>query len=357
MQATVSWKSLAKKFDKSGMIDLLESFPTQLAEAERLGREFEIPQTGIAAAHILLVGMGGSAMAGDVARLLGRTRTPIPMTVIRDYSLPAWVNEKNLVVGLSYSGDTEETITAFQKAHERGASLFAVTSGGKLAAFCQSKNIPFVRIPGGRPPRTALGYLLIPLLLAFQRLDLFPGAEAELEELRQFVAEKVRQFGLEMDEKENLAKRLARRFQGKLPVFYAYGGLNAVALRWKAQINENAKQQAFWNVIPEMNHNEIVGWELAGQKTERSFFQIVFLRDRGDNARIQKRFEISGEILAKRGVDVLFLETEGESFLARFFSLILLADFTSFYLSLLNGVDPTPISVIDELKSRLREKG
>ena len=335
------------------MIDLLESFPAQLEEAETLGRKFEISQIPAAPAHILFVGMGGSAMAGELLRLLGRDRSPVPMTVIRDYTLPAWVDEKTLVVGLSYSGNTEETISAFREARKRSAGLLGISSGGKLGAFCQSEKIPFVQIPGGRPPRTALGYLTIPVFLIFQRAGLFSKISGELEELREIAQEKVRRFGLKNDEKENPAKQLARQFQGKLPVFYAPENLGALALRWKAQINENAKQQAFWNVLPEMNHNEIVGWELAGQDSWQGSFHAVFLHDQNGDPRIRRRIEITAEMLKKRGVEILSLNTEGRSYFARLFSLILLADFTSYYLALLNGVDPTPIPVIDALKSKL----
>ncbi len=351
-----NWQLLAERIDSFRMIDLLESFPEQLTEAERLGREFEFRQPDIPIKQLVFVGMGGSALAGDVIRALVEDRTSVSVQVHRAYTLPAWVGHETLVAALSHSGNTEETLFAFREAQDRHAKLLAVTSGGQLASFCQQEKIPYIRIPGGRPPRTALGYLFFPLFLVLVQNSFFDRVTGELEELHHLVAEKAQLFALEVPEENNPAKQWARKLHGKVPVFYASGKLGVAALRWKAQLNENAKQHAFWNILPEMNHNEIVGWELQGQKKLRSTFQPIFLHNTNDHPQIQKRMAISERTLQKSGLEVLHIETEGDTELARLFSIILLADFTSYYMALLNGIDPTPIAVIDELKSKLQKE-
>ncbi len=355
MNTEIQWKVLAEKVDSQRMIALLESFPDQIAEAERLGAACDLSRLSTPPRSVIFVGMGGSAMAGDLMSLLGADFQTVPLEVVRSYSLPHWVGPNTLVVGLSYSGQTEETLTAFQEARRRGADVLAVTSGGQLAAFCERENLPCLRIPNGRPPRTALGYLFIPLLLIFHRLGIFSNLREALDECLALSRKKVQEFCLESEEAANPAKQVALKLWKRLPVFYASTHLAPVALRWKAQINENAKQHAFWNVLPEMNHNEIVGWQMSGQEAVRKYLQPVFLQDSQELPPLRRRLKITERILREKGFEVIQLKTEGRSRLARIFSLILWADFTSYYLSLLNEVDPTPISVIDSLKKQLQE--
>lgn len=342
-----------KKIDKSGMIEAIKNMPENFEEAKRLTEEF---MKGIRIRNILnvvITGLGGSAIGGDLVRMFIARKATIPVIVNRDYFLPAFADQNTLVIVSSYSGNTEETLSAYDDARLKGSRLIAITTGGKLKEKALEDGIPVLTIPPGLSPRAALGYSFIPLLIIIERLGIIPGGVSrEIEDAIKIMKEARGRFSPEVPEAENPAKGLARQFHKKLPIIYGSSGTTEIiAMRWKGQINENSKAPAYFNTFPELNHNEIVGWD--GPEEILKGFQVVILRDEGDYERVQKRIEITREIINNKGGEVLEVWSEGGTCLARMFYLIMLGDFASVYLAALYKKDPTPVNLIDLLKKRL----
>ncbi|MFH1609630.1 MAG: bifunctional phosphoglucose/phosphomannose isomerase [Candidatus Bipolaricaulota bacterium] len=326
--------------DEAEMLTVLGRFPDQCREGFTLGEGVPTERLG-GFSRVVALGMGGSGIAGSLLAAL----LPAEVVPVRGYTLPRWVGEESLVLALSYSGDTEETLSAFREALPRTRRLLAVTSGGALGALCAQRGIPWIKIPPGHQPRAALGYLLFPLLGVFRRLGLVEGLDEALSVLDRLARE------LAPGDRENEAQRLTRALHGRIPLVYGAGPTAPVAFRWKTQANENAKQPAFWAELPELCHNEIVGWELSARLLPQA--TIVFLRTGHDHPRVQARIEILQGLLAERGLPWIEVHGRGEGVLAQVFSLLYLGDWVSAYLALLNGVDPTPVAIIRELKDRL----
>jgi len=348
------WEALRSQFDGSNMLSLLETFPSQVKEAIAIGESFELKMGLPDIQNLIFAGMGGSAMAGDLLQLIGRHQAPIPISVIRNYFLPEFISDKTLFMAFSFSGNTEETLSAFEHAGTKGAIRLAISSGGKLEALCRKSHTPFIRIPGGRPPRTALGYLLIPILIVLSKLNILQSVEKDLADLASFCETFIDRLKMKTGTDENPAKSLALKLANRLPIIYSSTEMSAAGLRWKSQLSENAKVLAFQNVIPEMNHNEIVGWEGVKNLSLEDRLQVIFLRDSNETPRIQSRMEITESIISQHvNVPPAKIFSTGKTLLNRIFSLILTGDFASYYLALINGVDPTPIKTIDILKSSL----
>ncbi|RKY80014.1 bifunctional phosphoglucose/phosphomannose isomerase [candidate division KSB1 bacterium] len=349
-------KEKIDRFDVSRMIDLLNSFPHQIEEAIALGERFNLPNPKKEIRQVVLAGMGGSAIGGNLLQRLMFSASSLPMTVMRYYELPAWVNENSLVILSSFSGNTEETLSAFKQAGLRKAQRLCITSGGQLAQMAAEQDVPVIKIPGGRPPRTALGYLMIPILVLFAKLGWVKLVPDSFNELLTYLHRKVEEFAPDNDHEGNLALRTAQQLCNRLPIIYNSVMLEPVGLRWKGQFSENSKILAFQNNVPEMNHNEIVGWERVGKLGMQSLVQVIYLCDKEDHPRVQTRLEVMKEIFHLNNVQVMEFFSEGESLLARLFSLIILGDYISYYLAILNDVDPTPIRNIDLLKQRLAQR-
>jgi len=278
--------------------------------------------------------MGGSAMGGDLLRIY-LSDTNIPVYVNRDYKVPNFVNENSLVFVVSYSGNTEETLSSLNDAKEKNAQIIGITSGGKLAEECKK----VIQIPSGLQPRAALGYLFFPMLGILHNSNLARVKNEDLNEMLEILKQ--------TDKFNEAGEELSKKLKEKIPIIYASESLGAIAFRWKTQINENAKMPAFYNVFSEMNHNEIAGYKSMDMK-----FAAVIIRDKQDNERIKKRMDICREIMEGH-VTVEEIETQGESLLARMFSTIYLADFVSYYMALANRVDPSPVEIIEGMKEKL----
>ena len=355
---TVRWPIRSAEIshlDRSGMLGHIQALPEQCERAADLSVSGTLPP-GDAIKQVVIFGMGGSAISGDLVKAVAEPECPVPINVYREYDVPAYVGPSTLVVASSYSGNTEETLSACRAAAERGAAIVAITTGGVLARWAEGRGWPLIRIPGGLAPRAALGYSLVPLLLLLARVGLVADKRAELEEAITVLRSLRSELAPEVPAEGNLAKQLALRLHGKLPLIYGTGGWRgAVAYRWKCQINENAKAPAWCNTFPELNHNETVGWEVP--KSVTGLVELVLLRDRGDSPRINRRIEVTVDIMRPAISGVTEVWSRGESELARLLSLIYIGDFTSAYLALLNGVDPTPVRVIDRLKQELAALG
>lgn len=337
--------------DSQQMWDHLTGFPEQWKEAMEMTDELDLIIDQGRIKNICFAGMGGSAIGADLLRAYSYRTCPCPVQVVRHYEIPSWVDEHTLFIGCSFSGNTEETLTALETARNQGAQAVAVTSGGEMMLKAAKEEFDYIKIPGGMPPRAALGYSFVPLYRIFQYLNFIDEGEAGLKETATFLTE---QNELLSDPEDNEALNLAEELNDTLPIFYSDATMmEPVNLRWRSQLAENAKTLAYGNTLPEMNHNEIVGWERIVHLTGR--LSVVMLIDKEDNPRVQRRMEIVQELVEDQTASLHVLKTRGQTRLTRIFSLIQMADWTSFYLAMLSSVDPTPIAKIDLLKSKLAE--
>lgn len=337
-------------YDKSNMRKLLLEFPKQITEAVKIGNEAEVSYTSSDIHSIVLTGLGGSAIGGDVLRSYLSDELRVPIFVNRHYFLPEFVNEKTLVIVSSYSGNTEETIAAHHDAAKRGAKVLCISSNGETAKLAAKYKHPLITIPKGFPPRAALGYSFFPTLIAMSNMKLIASKEKEIKETISLLKKKSKVYS--SLNAQNTALDIAKHLYTKLPVIYSSADrFDVVNVRWRGQLAENAKVLAFGHVLPEMNHNELVGWKVLRRIMQD--MAVVFLRDKGDHKRVQIRMDITKDIASQFASSTIDVESEGKSLLTRMFSLIYLGDWVSLYLAILNGVDPTPVKVIDYLKNEL----
>lgn len=345
-------KSIFDEFDPENMLDRVSELPQQCQMAWQQAQDLDLPADYGDVQHIVAVGMGGSAIGGALLQGLVADACDIPITVVRDYTLPAFVDGPDtLVIGCSYSGNTEETRTAFGQALERGARTMVITTDGKLGALAEEEDIPLVRFDYQSQPRAALGYSFVLLLGVAWHLGLIRDYTADIEEAARVMEDWQAEIGPDVPTAENAAKQLAQQIEGQIPVIYGAGFLAAVANRWKTQFNENAKHWAFFEVLPELNHNAVVGFGIPSVARDNTI--ALMLRSSLDHPRVQKRWDVTGELLAREGVDAEEIHGRGESALSQTLSLIHFGDYVSFYLAMLNEVDPTPVETIAFLKQRL----
>lgn len=339
------------RHDPSGMRSLIEGFPQQVEEAVSIGKSSAIKFPISRITNIVVSGLGGSAIGGDLLRSYLAQELAVPVSVSRHYFLPGYVNDRSLVIVSSYSGNTEETISSFKDAIKRKARVICITSGGEVKRIALRRKLPLIEIPGGYPPRAALGYSFFPMLIALSNLGFINSKKGEIRETILLLVEKAKLYG-NFESADNPALRLAEKLHRKLPVVYsAADRFDAVNVRWRGQLSENAKTLAYGHVFPELNHNEIVGWEVL--KDFMKSIHVVVLRDREDNVRVQLRMKITSELIREFADGISEARSEGKSLLARMFSLLYLGDWVSFYLAVLGGVDPTPVKKIDLLKEEL----
>ncbi len=344
---------LKEKLDPRDMYGLIRSMPVHLEEGLRLGRAADLKRLESETFHsVVVAGMGGSAIAGDIARSYLYRSIQIPIEVCRHYRLPGFVNRKTLVICSSYSGNTEETLAAYDNAYDDHARIIAITSGGKLCQRAESDGIPIIKIKGGLPPRAALGYSLASLLIALERLGLCGEQSEAISETAGLMKSWLKLY----EGEKNQALSLAQELYGAIPIIYSgYEKFDAVATRFKSQICENAEMLAFANVFPEQNHNELMGFRNLYELDKK--LTIVILKDIQEHRRIRARMEIVSQYLKDKGLKIISLECRPGRDLDRIFYFIQYLDFTSYYLALLNDVDPTPVAAIDYLKNKLADRG
>jgi glucose/mannose-6-phosphate isomerase len=304
--------------------------------------------------NVVVLGMGGSGIAGDVLTAVAAPFMPVPVTVVKGYVPPDYVGTGSLVFAMSFSGDTEETLEAAAAAYEAGASLVVVAGGGALERLAGEWDVPVVPVPAGIPqPRAALGAMAIPPLVLLEQIGLFPGA-------LQWVDQAVDQLRSRRDElvrPGSVAEELARLIGRTIPLIHSAQDLGAAAaLRWKAQINENAKCPAFFNVYPELCHNELAGWGQHGDAT-RQLITLVNLRHDAEHPQVSRRFDLVDEVLREVVAEVVEVRASGEGDLAQLFDLALIGDFVSLHLAGNEGIDPGPIPVLVDLKNQLAQGG
>jgi glucose/mannose-6-phosphate isomerase len=299
---------------------------------------------------VVVAGMGGSAVAGDVLRSVFRDRATFPVDVNRGHTLPAYAGTSTLVIVSSYSGETAETLSAFAGAVDRGCQILAVTSGGTLASSCQERGFPVVRVPGGGQPRAALGHLAFGILGALGSAGLLPTIDDDVAATAGALDALAAELAPEVPSASNRAKDLASWIGDRVPVMWGADGSGAVAaMRWKTQMNENGKIPAWHASMSELDHNEVVGW--VRPYGERYAVIALYLGD--EEPEIVSRFELSSAIVRDAGAEVREVRVEPGSTLQRQCSLVMLGDMTSCYVGLRRGFDPTPVEAIARLKAAL----
>jgi glucose/mannose-6-phosphate isomerase len=336
--------------DTLGMWDAAAQLPEQVAAAaEAVEHLAGLPPRG-SIANVVVLGMGGSGIAGDVFQATAGPDLTVPVSVVKSYCPPGFVGPASLVFAVSFSGDTEETIEAAQAARSRGASVTVVTSGGELAKLADDWGAPLLPVPDTIPqPRAAVGAMTVPLLAVAEDVGLLP-------EGRRWVDQAVGQLQRRRDQLVGAASpaaALARRIGRTIPLVYGAAGIGAVAAwRWKADVNENAKAPAFAASQPELCHNEVAGWGQHGDIT-RQLLTLVNLRHRDEHPRIAARFGLVDDIVREVVAGIEAVEAEGEGRLAQLLDLVIFGDFVSLHLAAQEGLDPGPVPALTEIKSRL----
>lgn len=338
------------RLDPKGMYDLTVGFPQQCERALAIAKEAGLAKGPARPDLVILTGLGGSAAGGDFIRALFEAHGSVPYQVNRDYFVPSYVNGATLVFACSYSGNTEETLSAYQDAKQKGATIVCITSGGKLAEWARADGYPLILIPGGQPPRTSLGFLLMPVVVACEAYGLLPAFDHG--SLVRHLQTCVDLWKVDVPTDSNPTKKLALELHGKVSVLYGLGSWQGlVANRWKGQINENAKVMTFANTYPELNHNEILGWVKAHEQGVTDWVGVV-LKDGTESAKMNKRCEVTERLTASI-CSWHHVTASGANLLEKAVSLALFGDFVSLYMAALNSVDPENIDSINILKNEL----
>ena len=326
--------------DSGDMVAATRALPDHLRDA--LWRVESAKLEPIESSGLVVCGMGGSAIGGDLAAAALGPRIGRPLTVVRGYGLPVWTPHDRAVLCSSYSGDTEETVACYEAAEALGAPRIVATTGGTIAEAARRDSVPVVGLPAGLQPRAAVGYMFT---VAAEVASLCAGADT----IRMEIDSSAAHLEQRRDELDERAEALAERIEGTLPAIYGSGLTAAAAYRWKCQINENSKLPAFSHEFPELDHNEIAGWE----GTEPVPMSAVLLEDRDQHPRERRRFELTADLIEPRAAHVARIETQGDSRTERLLWAVMLGDLVSLHLAARRGVDPTPVEVIQRLKDEL----
>jgi len=340
-----------RRLDQSGMLGASAALPGQVRDAWSRSRSLALPDGHRAARAVAVLGMGGSAIGGDLVRGIWSDRLRVPIEVVRGYDLPAWVGPDTLVVASSYSGATEETISTFGHAVERRAPVAIISTGGTLLDVARRASLPNLSFPGGGQPRAAVGYAITLLAGLLERAGMLDLGEDEVLAAVATADAAVSAYAPEVPTADNAAKQLAWSIVDRMPVIEASGFLGAVARRWKTQLNENSKSVAAYEELPEATHNAVVGYPQPDGLRDHQL--VVFLESDVDHPRNALRGRLSRELLDASGISHHVVSAVGPSRFARALDAIVLGDFTSVYLAGLYGIDPTPVDAISELKQAL----
>ena len=339
--------------DPEGMLGRIRDLPRQCREAWERTRAFKLPTAYWKVERLVILGMGGSAIAGDLLRSLATRRSRKAIFVCRGYEIPSLVDENTLVIACSFSGETEETLAAFSQAIRGPAKKLVITTGGRLAGVAREYEIPAFLFDYKGEPRAALGYGLMPLLSVAEQVGVLGEMETEVAEAVALMGELVQELDSMVAAERNPAKQLAGRLQTKIPIVYGAEVLTEVAHRWKTQLNENSKVWAFYEELPEAQHNAIVGYPLPREAIDR--LHVVLLYHAMLHPRIILRYDATKDALAAAGVGYDVVEVKGSGPLSQMLTGIVYGDFVSYYLSILNAVSPSPVTAISELKRRLAD--
>ena len=344
-----------KKLDPADMYTRIYEFPEQLQEGYNLPIRGDLSAINTAEIkNIVIIGMGGSAIGGDILRSYLAEEVAIPILINRNYGLPRFVNQHTLLIAASYSGNTEETLAAFEQGRQRGCQIIIATTGGKLGTLAVENNYPHVILPAGLQPRAALGYSFGPLLQIMEKLGYVPRQGEIVEATCAYLSTSRKKLGINIAKERNAARQLAAKLKDKIAVVYAGADYyDTVAIRFKGQICENAKALAYANICPEFNHNELVGFDFPPKLVAK--LVVIFLTGPADSQGVTKRFKIINKFLTEKKITTVFLKAQGPNRLAEIFTLIQFGDLASYYLALINKTDPSPVHVINRLKTALEK--
>jgi len=353
-----------KKIDKSSMLDHCMKFPEYCEDAIKRARQVKIPMEAEISKgfsirygkprNILIAGMGGSAIGGEMLRGWLRDKLPVPVEICRDYNLPAYACKDTLTFVISYSGETQETLNAFMDATRRRCMTITITSGGHLLSLSKKLNIAHMIIPDELPPRASFPYVFFPLAILLNKMNIVSDLEGNFEEAISVLRGVIKENSPSVPVESNPSKKLALELEGTIPVVYGFGPYEAVAHRLKTQFNENSKLLGTYDVFPELNHNEVVGWEASESLTKN--FSVILLRDREEPSEIECRIGLTKSLVSGKAGKVHEIYAKGEGRLAKMLSLTSIGDFLSVYLAVLRGVDPTPVKSIERIKRGMRER-
>jgi glucose/mannose-6-phosphate isomerase len=342
-----------RRLDTGAMLLAIEAFPDHLRQAPVLAEQVDwLSYKPTTPAGVCVCGMGGSAIGGDLVRSYWESESPVPMVVVRSDHLPEYINRFWMVIASSYSGKTQETLSAVDDARRKGSNILALTSGGRLSELARSCGWPSIVVPGGMMPRAALGYSFGPVMFALIRWGIVPDRALQLAEAVSQLSEARTGLGLSTPMPANSAKQAAAALTGRYLCIYGTTGFtDVVAMRLKCQFAENSKAVAFANSLPELNHNEIVGMDASA---DPSRYAVVIVRSGEEPPAAQKRLEWVTNRLSKRGIPVVMVTALGDTRMARMLSLIQFGDYVSYYLAIAMNQDPTPIPAIESLKMELQ---
>lgn len=324
------------------MKQLIQAFPTQLKEALIIGQSYRFQSPKKEFNNVVLTGLGGSGIGGSIVQNYAADKMSVPFVVNKGYFMPSFIDKNTLVIVSSYSGNTEETLSAMQQAIKAKATVVCITSGGKVAEIAKKKNIDCILLPAGMPPRACLGYSLVQVLYT---LHYFGYIKDDFEKS---ISAAIKLLKAEEKNIQKQSKLLANKLLGKTPIIYAASDFEGVAVRFRQQINENAKMLAWHHVIPEMNHNELVGW-----RDKDASRVVILIRNESDYERTQMRMEINKKVIKKYTPNLIELWSKGKTYFEKVFYIVHLTDWVSVYLADLHGVDAMDIKVIDHLKGAL----
>lgn len=349
--------SIIKKYDPAGMLGLISNLPDNCLRAKDRANDVGIGRLYARRYdNIVCAGLGGSAIGADIVRsyIAGECRTPFYIN--RSYDLPGFVDNNSLVIASSYSGNTEETLSAYKQAKSKGARVIVITAGGRLKKLASKDGFTVFDLPAGLPPRCALGYSAATLLVVLSKIGVIKDQSKNIDEaVRVMYGLHNSKLSPSASHTKNIAKHLAARLYGHYPVIYgSQDKMGAVVTRWRGQLAENAKTLSSSALLPEMNHNEVVGWDNPAKILKS--FSVVMIRDMGNGPRLARRFDITKRIINGKCANLTEVNSYGKGLLARIFSLVHIGDFVSFYLAILNKCDPTPVERINYLKKELAKK-
>ncbi len=344
---TVIDPSTIERIDPAGMLADIVAQPLQLEDALWRAESAALPAAETPGG-LLVCGMGGSAIGADLANGVLGDRATRPLHVLRGYSPPGWLTSDYFVLCSSYSGETDETLACYEAARVADAPRAVLTTGGSLAEMAREDGVPVIGIPSGMQPRAAVVYMVVGAMAAAAACNAAPSLRGEIEQAEPLLRKLADEWGPGAE--GSLAAEVAHRLYGTVPVVHGSGPTLAPAIRWKTQINENAETPAFYSELPEANHNEICGWERGRGLAPLS---AVFLENADLHPRVRRRVELTAELAREAGADCVLVDAQGDTPFERVMSLVLLGDLVSFYLAVLEGIDPTPVAPIERFKAEL----
>ena len=343
---------LISEIDKYDMLGAVARFPEQIKEAKEIVNSSSLDSL-FKIDNIVISGMGGSSISGDIVQSLFRDRIDLPIFVTRQYDLPKWVNKNTLIISQSYSGNTEETLSTFKHAYQKRSKIIGISSGGKLQEFCEKREISHIKIPSGFQPRAATGYILFSSIYALKKIGILNlDIESEIKEAISLTEDFRNHNKKEVPEKDNISKLIAKKIFNTIPQVYGFNVYTPIAKRWCTQFNENSKIICRYDEVSECNHNDIVGWS-ANPEATKNFTCILFRDNENESIYMSKRLDFMKKLFREVAGNVIEIRALGKKRLAKMMYAMYLGDFVSCYLAILRKIDPTPVDAIIELKSEL----